>query len=101
MSREWRYVLRFHPLAGLYSVSDTSTGIQERFATREAALETLGEVRNIRVVGAERLAPEVNYEMGLKAYLDIESLPLPLRPLAYITPAWYLGTGWSRWHLRR
>ena len=101
VSRELRYVVRFHPLAGLYSVADEGTGIQERFATREAAFQTLGEVRNVRVVSSESLAGGLAYEMGLRAYLDIESLPLPLRPLAYISPAWYLGTGWSRWHLRR
>ena len=101
VSREVRYVLRYHPLAGLYSVNDAESGIQERFATREAALETLGEIRNLDVVLFDALDDSVNYEMGVRAYLDIESLPLPLRPLAYISPSWYLGTGWSRWRLRR
>ena len=98
--RKLHYELRYHPLAGLYSVTDLGRGILERFATREAALVKLGEIHDIEVVASARLEADVDYEMALRAYLDIESLPLPLRPLAYIYPSWHLSTGWSRWQLR-
>lgn len=100
-SRELKYEVRYHPLAGLFSVVDLETGIQERFATRQAATTMLGTLRNIEVIDEENLKPGASYRMAIRAYLDIESLPLPLRPLAYITPGWYLSTGWSRWLLRR
>lgn len=101
VSHELRYELRFHPLAGLYAVIDLDTGIQERFATREAAMEKLGELHSLEIIPSSRLADGVDYTLSLRAYLDIESLPLPLRPLAYISPGWYLSTGWSRWRLHR
>jgi hypothetical protein len=101
VSRELRYEFRYHPLAGLYGVLDLETGIRERFATREAALAMLGELPNIEVAGQDRLDPESDYQMALRAFLDIESLPLPLQPVAYISPAWHLSTGWSRWRLRQ
>lgn len=99
VARELRYEFRYHPLAGLYGVLDLGTGVHARFATREAAAATLGELHDIEVVEQERLDPGVAYEMALRAYLDIESLPLPLQPVAYISPDWHLSTGWSRWRL--
>ena len=35
--------------------------------------------------------------LAVRAYLNIEALPALMRPLAYATPSWYLGTGWSEW----
>lgn len=99
--RELKYEVRYHPLAGLFSVADLESGIQERFATRWAAIKMLGTLRSIEVVSEDRLRRDVPYLMAIRAYLDIESLPLPLRPLAYISPGWYLSTGWSRWLLQR
>jgi len=100
-SRELRYLLRYHPLEGLYEITALDNQLQERFAVRETALAMLGELRDIEAVEESRLATGVEYDMALRAYLDIESLPLPLRPLAYITPGWHLSTGWSRWRLRQ
>ena len=37
------------------------------------------------------------YRAGLSVRLDIESLPLPLRPVAYVTPAWYLESPVYKW----
>ena len=98
--KAWRYELRYHPLAGFYSVASPDTGIQERFATREAAQSALGRLHSIDVVDETELEADQIYQMKLRAYLDIESLPLPLRPLAYVSPGWNLSTGWSRWRLR-
>ena len=37
---------------------------------------------------------------NLKIALDIEELPLPLRPTAYLLPSWKLSSGWTTWPLR-
>lgn len=47
----------------------------------------------------DRLDPEVAYQVHMKAELDIEELPLPLRPIAYLRPAWKLGSSWTKWPL--
>ena len=98
---ELRYEVRYHPLAGLYSVMDLDAGFQERFATREAAFSMLGTLRNLKVVSERRLQDGTEYRVMLRAYLDIESLPLPLRPRAYISRGWHLSTGWDQWRLPR
>ncbi|MCI0653725.1 MAG: DUF4390 domain-containing protein [Methylococcaceae bacterium] len=32
--------------------------------------------------------------------LDIESLPLPLRSIAYLIPQWHISSGWHTWSLQ-
>ena len=39
------------------------------------------------------------YSVRLQASLDIEALPLPLRPLAYVSPSWHLSSEWYTWDL--
>jgi hypothetical protein len=42
----------------------------------------------------------VNNSLRLRADLEIESLPLPLQPLAYLGQGWRLTTGWTQWPLQ-
>jgi hypothetical protein len=37
----------------------------------------------------------------LRARLDIEALPMLMRPLAYTLPSWRLSTGWTEWPIQR
>ena len=48
----------------------------------------------------EDLQDGESYVLSVKAQLDIESLPLPLRPMAYITPSWNLASERKQWHLK-
>jgi hypothetical protein len=42
------------------------------------------------------MKPERAISLALKARLDIESLPTPLRALAYVSPEWYLSSRWYK-----
>jgi hypothetical protein len=39
------------------------------------------------------------FEIQVKASLDIDELPLPLKPEAYLFPSWKLSSGWTKWPL--
>ncbi|MEW8027162.1 MAG: DUF4390 domain-containing protein, partial [Candidatus Thiodiazotropha sp.] len=67
---------------------------------QDAALYALGEIANLPMVSPVKLAPGEAYQLRLRADLDIESLPLPLQPLAYLGRGWKLTTGWSQWPLQ-
>jgi hypothetical protein len=97
-----RHQIRYHALTGLYRVVDLASGEQVSFVTQEAALYELGEYSDIKLITKEGLDldPESDYKMRLRADLDIESLPLPLRPLAYFHRGWKLSSGWTQWPLR-
>ncbi len=92
-----RYQLRYHALAQLYQVVRLGTDVQRNFASRSAAIRALGTIRNLLVVTEEPVEPDQRYAARLRAELDIEALPLPLRPLAYVSPSWHLASEWYRW----
>jgi hypothetical protein len=50
-------------------------------------------------VKLDELAADETYHLRMRADLDIESLPLPLQPLAYLGRGWKLTSGWSQWPL--
>ena len=41
------------------------------------------------------------YIARIRAYLDIESLPPPMRPQAYFSSNWELTNEWYKWELMR
>jgi hypothetical protein len=95
-----RSQIRYSPLSATYQVINMQNGVRESFATRAAALKALGEVKGLSVVRADQLKGTEKYVVEMRAVLDIEALPLPLRPLAYLSPAWNLSSEWSAWPLR-
>ncbi len=100
MELRLRHQIRYHALTDLYRVVDMQSGEEENFVTRDAALHALGELQRLRIVSTDDLTPGVEYHIRLRAELDIESLPLPLRPLAYLDKGWKLTSGWSQWPLK-
>lgn len=94
-----RYAVRYKPLSGRYEVYRLPGDRGRSFVSREAAIAALGEIRGIQIVSKDRLEPDIAYLVHLKVELDIEELPLPLRPMAYLRPAWKLGSAWTEWPL--
>jgi len=94
-----RYQIRYHALASVYQVLDLQSGSQQNFATQRSALDALGSIVDLPLVSRANLEPGETYILAVRAKLDTESLPLPLRPAAYVTPSWRLNSEWSEWHL--
>lgn len=91
------YRIKYHTLAETYQVSNTNTYSRHNFSSLTAALHALG---NIKGQPLYALAPPNTYAHAvIKAYLSIEALPLPMRPMAYLTPNWYLRSNSFEWPL--
>lgn len=91
------YRMRYHALSKLYQVRQDSTGTPRYFATLDAAVQALGRIRQLNIAPAGRILLGVPYQASLRAYLDFEALPLPLRSVAYLQPQWHLDSAWYRW----
>lgn len=100
LDRRLRYVIRFKPLSERYLVTRLPSTGGRSYVTRDAAIAALGEIEGMELIALDRLEPGEDYQVQLQAFLDIEELPLPLRPIAYLRPAWKLSSGWTKWPLR-
>lgn len=94
-----RYAIRYKPLSERYEVYRLPGDRGRSFVSREAAIAALGEIRGLLLINRDRLDPDEAYEVQIRVELDIEELPLPLRPMAYLRPAWKLGSSWTKWPL--
>ena len=64
-------------------------------------MERLGRLESIPIIARERLSAGADYAARIRARLDIEALPSPLRPIAYLSPKWRLDSGWFEWRVAR
>lgn len=94
-----RHRIEYRALADRYLVTDLSTGELSNHAHLGAALAVLGRVRDFPMLDRRLLRVGVRYAARLRARLDVESLPLPLRPVAYLSNAWDMTSAWHDWLL--
>lgn len=87
-----RYQLKYYALSEQYAIKNVNTGIQEIFPTLDAALTKMGNLTDFPLLDAHLIDTEGVYLVYLYAYLDIEALPAPLRPVAYFSSDWHLSS---------
>lgn len=95
------YLLLYHALTEKYVIHNLNSGIQENYVNLGTALWALGRVDSLPLIDANLLEPGAEYTVELRSRLDIESLPAPMRPLAYISSDWQLQSDWYSWSLAR
>jgi hypothetical protein len=80
-------------------ITDLVTDNRRIHDSIEAAVRDLGRIREIPIAENSQIDSSLDYQVGIRARLDLESLPAPLRPLAYISPSWRMSSGWYQWTL--
>jgi len=95
-----RSVLRYRPLSGLYEVRVAGTEDKQVFATRASALRFMGRIRDMAIIDRGKLDPAGEYLVRLNCYLDVEALPLPMRPMAYLSSDWDIQAEPWEWRLK-
>ncbi|MGZ5008549.1 MAG: DUF4390 domain-containing protein [Methylobacter sp.] len=94
-----RYRIQYHALLNMYRVRNEGSGELYNFSTLSAALDLMSTIHDYRVMDKSNSAPGERYAVGIKVTLDRDALPLPLRPIAYTNPQWYLSSDWTLWPL--
>lgn len=97
---EQSYQLTYHALSTSYLVRNLNSGALYVYPSQESAVAALGEIRSFPLLDANLIAPEARYELEMRIKLDIDSLPSPLKLIAYVFPDWYLSSKWSVWSLQ-
>jgi hypothetical protein len=93
------YQLEFHALSERYIVVNVNSGDQASFGSLGAALEYLGRVERLPLIDAA-LIEDGRYDVRMRALLDEEQFPGPLRLLAFWRRDWSIASEWYRWPLQ-
>lgn len=83
------------PLSAQYLVTDLNDGERHQFRTLASALEFIGSIEEFPLVHTNMLSRQERYTAQVRAELNIQSLPPPLRPLAYLSSQWQLSSKWQ------
>jgi hypothetical protein len=101
LDAEIRYRIQYHALLNMYRVINEGNGDVYNFSTLSAALDLMSVVIDIPLMVRNELDPKKHYLCAVKVNFDRDALPLPLRPIAYIDPQWYLSSDWTLWPLKK
>jgi hypothetical protein len=94
-----RYELEYRPLSQRYIVRNLNSGDQDSFATLYSALNNLGRVQMLPVIDDALLLPGRDYRVRLRAMLQTQQYPAPLRMLFFWRSQWQLQSDWYEWSL--
>ena len=94
------YALSFQPLSERYVVKNVNSGDQESFATLFSALTAMGRVNELPIIDATLLEKRGRYDIRLRAVLDQNTLPGPLRLFSFWGNSFRLESKWYSWTLR-
>jgi len=94
-----RYQLSYHALTQQYLVTNISSGIQNSYSDRNIAMSAMGRIYNLALVATTALPQQADLQARIKVSLDINALPTPMRPWAYISSDWKLSSEWYTWDL--
>jgi hypothetical protein len=97
---EQHYELSFHALSERYIVRNLNSGEQATFATLDAALDSLRVIDDLPILDRYLLASDMRYEIGLRASLDVRTLPDTLRFVLFWTDDWRQRSEWYTWSPR-
>ena len=92
-----RYQLEYHALTKQYIVHNINSGSLHSFPSLNVALSVLGTIVDLPIVDKNLLETGQQYNARIRAELDIDKLPVPLRLLAYLTSGWNLNSEWFLW----
>ncbi|HEX4152885.1 MAG TPA: DUF4390 domain-containing protein [Steroidobacteraceae bacterium] len=95
-----RYHLQYNAVSGHYVLRNDNSGQQESFATVDAALESLSEVRGLPVLDKALLSSDRRYEASVRAKVDYGTVPFTLRVLMFWVSEWHRESDWYTWTLQ-
>lgn len=98
---EARFRIETRPLSKTYLVRNLNSGEARVFGSFDELVVGLGRIRNFPLLDEHLVGDEGNFYLRMRTLLDIESLPSPMRPLAYLSSLWRLESDWYEWPLER
>lgn len=97
-----RRTISYHALSRQYLVTGhrPDPDAIESFTSLQTALANMGLLDDLKLPLNQQLQDELSYYVDVRASLDIDSLPAPLKPVAYTSLGWRLSSGWTQWNVQ-
>ena len=92
--------IRYHALSSQYLVYTADDSQVESFTSLSQSLRHTGTLSEYEFPMTHFPGKDEIYLLKMRASLNIESLPAPLRPVAYTSLDWRLNSGWTTWQNR-
>jgi hypothetical protein len=90
-----RFHLEYHALARQFVATNLNSGEFNTFPNLTAALGFIGHVNHFPLLDRSLVKTGETYYVRLRARLEIEALPAPMRPIAYLSgDYWRLSSEW-------
>ena len=93
--------IQYHAISRSYVVKDINADTQRNFRRLADAMDAVGMLEGLLLTDGEPNEAGVDYKIRLRGSLDIESLPTPVRLIAYVSSAWDMNSEWYVWSLDR
>ena len=53
----------------------------------------------MKLLNKNKLNENIDYMARIRFYIDIDSLPSPMRPRAYFSSDWNISSNWHEWEI--
>ena len=93
------YKLEHKPLTKNFLITNLNAGIVNYYKNLDAAVNAISNISKMKLFDKNRLKNNKKYMARIRLYLDIDSLPSPLRPRAYFSSDWNISSQWYRWEI--
>ena len=93
--KSFTHEIQYHALSQQYLVKSIQASFPKAYLTLSSALGALGRIENLEVRKPEKSDPDKNHIIRVRTGLDSEKLPIPLRPLTYLSDSWRLRGNWQ------
>lgn len=100
LKKSFVHEIQYHALSQQYLVKDIQAGFPRAYLTRSSALQALGKIEALKIRELDRLHRDKSYVIRVRSGLDSEALPVPLRPLTYLSDSWRLQGDWEKIYWR-
>ncbi len=93
------YKLEHKPLTENYLTINLNNGLRNSHTNLDSALDEINTVTKMKLFDLGVLRNDENYIARIKTFLDVGSLPSPMRPQAYFSSNWNISSEWYEWEV--
>jgi len=93
------YKLEHRPLTKNFLTINLNTGLRSSYSNLNDALNHINTITKMELFDVSMLYKDKNYIARIKIFLNIGSLPPPMRPQAYFSSNWDMSSKWFEWEI--